>query len=108
MSIASHPVIAIADHLILAGRVLACLENGRMPMHAADYREISGSMSAEFMQLETPTLKSLWIRLPPSLQAIVENVLYLRADRDWQSPGGDHSPTESAWAALHTRLRQAR
>lgn len=105
MGTTSHPVRCITDHIQLAGHVLQALESGRMRMHAADYQEISGWASAEFAKMDTPALWSLRDRVPGPLKAVVENLLFLRAER-WTEIAIDQLIAATTWSALHDRLRR--
>jgi hypothetical protein len=107
MALSSHPVAttAFGADLLLAHRVLAAFESGRMPMHAAEFREISTWAFGAFGSLDAVTLRDLAQNLQGPLREIAQNVLFIHGDAEWASNPWDNRLAENAWAQLLDAMR---
>jgi len=98
------PTAAVAaDQLVLAGHLLAAVEQGRMPVHPVDYLNITSWAAAELGRLDTPVLRCFRNALPPSLQVIAENVLHERREATWCIDSAGDQPAQSELDGLLRR-----
>jgi hypothetical protein len=107
MGLNSHPVAttAFGADLLLAHRVLAAFESGRMPMHAGEFREISAWAFGAFRSLDAATLRDLAQNLHGPLKQIAQNVLFIHGDAEWASNPWDNRLAENAFAQLLGAMR---
>lgn len=99
-----NPFFAGSDQVLLGGHLLAALEVGRMPMHAADYREISTWMAEVFDDIDLDVLVRLQREGPSALRPIAENALCARGEPDWVVDAQARRCAERAWCGLRRRL----
>ena len=104
MTFISNPLISDADHLSLVSRVLCALERGRMPMHPADYRDITAWAAQAIGRLDSKTLHDMRRAEVSPLRAIVENVLHERRE-PWAANVAARQCAEEAWCGLRHRLQ---
>jgi hypothetical protein len=107
MGLSSHPVAttAFGADLLLAHRVLAAFESGRMPMHAGEFREISRWAVAAFGSLDAATLRDLSRNLEGPLKEIAQNTLFFHGDAEWATNPWDNRLAENAFVRLYKRMR---
>lgn len=91
----------------MAGLVLEAFESGTIPMRPRHFMEVNVWVSRRFRQLATTTLRSLHLRVPQPLQAMIKNELYLRAERQWTTSPANHGAAELAWDTLLLDLNTA-
>lgn len=104
MTKASLTTAVAADQLVLAGHLLAAVEQGRMPVHPVDYLNITSWAAAELGRLDTPVLRCFRNALPPPLQVIAENVLHERREATWCADGAGHHRAQAEVAELLRRF----
>lgn len=107
MNRAPHPVadMAFGIDLLLAQRLLVSFESGRMPMHAAQFKEIADWAFAAFRSLQPAALRDLARSLHGPLKEIAHNVLFIHGDAEWATNPSDNRLAENVWADLHTAMR---
>jgi hypothetical protein len=93
-----------SDELVLAGRMLQALDGGRIAMHAVDYQDIAGWISAELALMETDVLRAMHRQVPECVQTIVENHLHRRSDSAWAVDAWAQPVADCVWASLLERL----
>jgi hypothetical protein len=104
MDCTSFPPLSDADHLLLAPHVLRALEAGRLPMHAADYREITTWASRTLKQRDTEVLRYLCATDRGPLRDVVENMLHERGVAAWSADNEALLRAAPVWHALRSRL----
>ena len=104
MRSSSSPRVKCSDELLLAGHMLQALDSGRISMHAIDYLDIAGWISAEFALMDTACLRALHHLVPASMQSIVENHLHRRREGAWTSDARTHAVADLVWHSLRAKL----
>ena len=93
-----------SDQMLMASHILQALEQGGMPMHAADYHELAVWTTKELRALGTPTLLALRQMAPPSLLSIIDNLLHERQESGGTLGGIDGLIAHCTYRGIMLRL----